>query len=70
LLNTVANFKHNEAFLFYYLGDPDDTLAPPPSDTDISIAIRIKAVKSVLQQAVCKQQPVTMVMFDVKTHFR
>ncbi|XP_053395972.1 DNA polymerase theta-like [Mercenaria mercenaria] len=51
-------------------GDPDDSLAPPPSDTDISIAIRVKAVKSVLQQAVCKQQPVTMVMFDVKAHFR
>ncbi|XP_052244253.1 DNA polymerase theta-like [Dreissena polymorpha] len=51
-------------------GDPDDSLAPPPSDRDISMAIRVKAIKSVLQQAVCQSQPVTIMMFDVKTQYR
>ncbi|WAR06887.1 DPOLQ-like protein [Mya arenaria] len=51
-------------------GDPDDSLAPPPIDKDISFAIRVKAVKSVLQQATCQSEPVTILMFDVKTQYR
>ena len=67
---------------FYYLsffmntdpgccsGEADDTLAAPPSDEDISISICVKAVKSVLQQAKCGSQPVSVIMYDLKSQYR
>lgn len=58
------------SFLFTMIGDADDSLAPPPSDADISVSIRIKAVKSVLQQSVCEGEPISIAVFDVKAQYR
>ena len=68
-MKTILSGNKTE-FKFFVTGDPDDSLAPPPSDPDISFSIRQKAVKSVLQQGKCSEDDVTIFIFDMKTQYR
>ncbi|KAK3585671.1 hypothetical protein CHS0354_020237 [Potamilus streckersoni] len=50
-------------------GDPHSSLSPPPLDPGISLAIRLKAIKSVLQQGTVRKTQVTIAMYDIKSQY-
>ncbi|KAL3883562.1 hypothetical protein ACJMK2_029814 [Sinanodonta woodiana] len=61
----VALTSHNEPAD----GDPHRSLSPPPLDSGISLAIRLKAIKSVLQQGTVRKIQVTIAMYDIKSQY-
>lgn len=50
------------------IGDPDDSLTPPPVDNSIPLSRRLTAVQSILEQGICSNREVaSIVLFDTKS---
>ncbi|XP_041351343.1 DNA polymerase theta-like [Gigantopelta aegis] len=49
-------------------GDPNDSLAPPPLDSTLTVAQRLEAIKTVIESSPTKD-PITIDVYDVKCQY-
>lgn len=62
--NEMVDIDYFDLFSF---SDPDDSLAPPSQDPDISLSQKIEAIKSILEN---NEKRKTISVFDSKEHFK
>ncbi|XP_067676390.1 DNA polymerase theta-like [Haliotis asinina] len=72
IVGVAVSWENRDAYYISFstvsdISDPDDTLAPPPLDTSLSLEEKLSSIKSVLEHG--HTNSVTVMSYDVKSQY-